>query len=149
MFSYELIEAYMKTKNYTQAKQAAIDLGFSNSFVTKLKTGEKKIADESAIYIAERCGMDVHEVLIQLQAEKARTEHEKETWLGMLKKYKHGINPTMSIIISGLLLQFSNVIDFALCNLLLNKGILKHIQRGPKRYIFGAPHGKQTYTVQK
>lgn len=124
MFSYELIEAYMKVKNYSQAKQAALDLGFSNSFITKLKQGEKKIAEESAIYIAERCGMDVNEVLIKLQAEKAKSDTEKAAWLAMLKKYNNGMNATMSLVISGLLLHTKPLYNFAYCNNVLNAQFL-------------------------
>lgn len=115
MFSYELIEAYMKAKNYSQAKQAAMDLGFSDAYVSNLKTGKKKLAEESAIYIAERCGMDVSEVLIKLQAEKAKSESEKAAWLTMLKKYNSGINPMNSVALTGLLALITYKLDFAYC----------------------------------
>lgn len=114
MFSYQLIEAYMKAKNYTQAKQAAMDLGYSDAFVSNLKTGKKNISEESAIYIAEKCGMDVSEVLIRLQAEKAKSESEKAAWKDMLKKYKHGINPMNSVALTGLLALITYKLDFAL-----------------------------------
>ena len=139
MFSYELIEAYMKAKNYSQAKQAALDLGFSNSFITKLKQGEKKIAEESAIYIAERCGMDVNEVLIKLQAEKAKSDIEKAAWTDMLKKYKHGINPMNSVALTGLLALITYKLDFALCHNLLNAIFLN---KGFNTYPFRGLYGK-------
>lgn len=114
MYSFELIQTYMKAKNYTQAKQAALDLGYSEGFVSKVKDGKKNISEESAIYIAERCGLDVSEVLIKLQAEKAKSESEKAAWLTMLKKYNNGINPMNSVALTGLLALITYKLDFAL-----------------------------------
>lgn len=88
MYQYELIEIYMKTKGYSQAKQAAADLGIDASQITRFKTGARKIEEETAIYIAERCGLDVEEVLIKLSEEHAKTDKEKAAWANILKKYK-------------------------------------------------------------
>ncbi len=87
MYSFELIEIYMKTKGYSQAKQAASDLGLSSALMTRIKNNERNLPEESAIYIAERCGLDVTEVLIKLQEEKAKTTTEKNAWANALKKY--------------------------------------------------------------
>lgn len=115
MFAYSIIEAYMKAKNYTQAKQAAADLGFDASMISNIKRGAKKLPEESAIYMAERCGMDVDEVMLKLRAEQAKSESEKAVWERILKKYKHGMNPTISLTISGLLASLPSLNDFALC----------------------------------
>jgi len=123
MFAIELIQAYMTIKNYSQDKQVAADLGFDRSMISKIRTGVKKLPDDSAIYIANRCGMDVDEVLIKLQAEKAKTEPEKAAWTNMLKKYKHGINPAISLLISGLLLDFDHTFNFAYCTDMLKTSI--------------------------
>jgi transcriptional regulator with XRE-family HTH domain len=88
MYQYELIEIYMKTKGYSQAKQASSDLGISGAQITRIKTGERKIDEETAIYIAERCGLEVEEVLIKLSEEHAKTDKEKAVWANILKKYK-------------------------------------------------------------
>lgn len=88
MYQYELIEIYMKTKGYSQAKQAGVDLGISGAQITRIKTGERKIDEETAIYIADTCGLDVSEVLLKLQAEKAKSEKERTVWSDILKKYK-------------------------------------------------------------
>lgn len=88
MFAYELIEKYMALKCYSQAKQAAADLGMSPQMATMIKRGERNLPEETAIYIAETCGLDVNEVLLKLQAEKAKSEKERSVWTDMLKKYK-------------------------------------------------------------
>lgn len=88
MYQCELIEIYMKTKGYSQAKQVAADLGISEAQITRIKKNERKIDEETAIYIAEACELDVNEVLLKLQAEKAKSEKERSAWTDMLKKYK-------------------------------------------------------------
>lgn len=143
MYSFELIQTYMKAKNYTQAKQAALDLGYSEGFVSKVKDGKKNISEESAIYIAERCGLDVNEVLIKLQAEKAKSDTEKSAWLAMLKKYNHGINSINSVTLAGLLALIPHKIDFALYYLLLNANFLI---KSLKIVCFENQNAKQTHT---
>lgn len=108
MYSYELIQQYMNVKNYTKAKQAAIDLGYSDAFLSKIKSGQKNISEESAIYIAQRCGLNVDEVLIKLQIEKSRNETEKSAWSNMLAKFEHGIKLNNSITYVGLLAVISH-----------------------------------------
>lgn len=115
MISYELIKAYMNAKNYSQDKQAAMDLALSKQMVSMIKAGDRFLTEETAIYIAERCNLDVSEVLIRLQAEKAKSESEKAAWLTMLKKYNNGINPMNSVALSGLLALITYKLDFALC----------------------------------
>lgn len=88
MYSYELIKIYMQTKGYSQGKQAAADLGLSPQSITMIKSGDRSLTEKSAIYIAERCKLDVEEVLIKLSAEKAKSETEKQAWANILKKYK-------------------------------------------------------------
>lgn len=143
MYSFELIQTYMKAKNYTQAKQAALDLGYSEGFVSKVKDGKKNISEESAIYIAKRCGLDVNEVLIKLQAEKAKSDTEKSAWLEMLKKYNHGITPINSIALGGFLALTTHCINFAYYYLLLNANILI---KSLKIVCFENQNAKQTYT---
>lgn len=110
MYQYELIEIYMKTKGYSQAKQAAMDLGIDPSQITRFKKGDRKIEEETAIYIAKRCGLDVSEVLIKLQAEKAKSETEKAAWAEILKKYK---TAAMESIEGFAMSLKANLINFA------------------------------------
>jgi len=134
MFSYELIQTYMRAKNYTQTKQAAIDLGFSDAYLSNVKTGKKKLSEESAIYIAKRCEMDVEETLIKLQIEKAKTEAEKSAWTTLLEKFTHGIKSTNTITFIGLLTLCPSLHDFALCKVMSK---LLFSLKNPKMYFFG------------
>lgn len=59
MFAIELIQTYMRVKNYTLDKQAAVDLGFDRSMISKIRTGAKKLPEKSAIKIAMECNLDL------------------------------------------------------------------------------------------
>jgi len=144
MFSYELIQTYMRAKNYTQAKQAASDLGYSNAFLSNIKSGKKNISEESAIYIAERCGLDIDETLIKLQIEKSRTESEKSAWMMMLEKFSHGIKSTNTITYIGLLTLCPSIHNFALCNRMLNTA---NLRKTVKMFTFGAYPSEPCYTA--
>ena len=87
MNSKILIEAYMRAKNITQVKQAAISLHLSNSYINDIHKGHREFADETAVYIAKEIGLDPAEVVISINAAKAKTPEMKETWYIALKKY--------------------------------------------------------------
>lgn len=88
MYGYELIQIYMDTKGYSQAKQASDDLALSNSQISMIKAGDRFLSEETALYIAKRCGLDEEEVILKLSEEKAKTPGEKAVWANILKKYK-------------------------------------------------------------
>ncbi len=87
MDSKALIQAYMRAKNMTQLKEAAEALGFSTSYITELNQGRREFTDETAIYIAKEIGLDELEVIISLQAVRAKTPETKAAWYDALKKY--------------------------------------------------------------
>lgn len=87
MDSKTLIQAYMRAKNLTQLKEVAEKLGFSTSYITELHQGRREFTDESAISIAKEIGLDPLEVIISLQAVRAKTPETKEAWYDALKKY--------------------------------------------------------------
>ncbi len=87
MNSKALIQAYMRAKNITQVKQAAISLNLSNSYINDIHKGHREFADETAVYIAKEIGLDPAEVVISINAAKAKTPEMKETWYEALKKY--------------------------------------------------------------
>lgn len=87
MNSKDLIELYMKTKNYSQQKQMAADLGIGKSYMSEIYMGRKEFTDKTAIYIALECDLDPEEVLINLAAARAHTETEKNVWKNLAKKY--------------------------------------------------------------
>lgn len=87
MDSKTLIQAYMRAKNLTQLKEVAESLGFSNSYMTDINRGYKQFTDETAIYMAKEIGLDELEVIISLQAVRAKTPETKAAWYDALKKY--------------------------------------------------------------
>lgn len=101
MYAYQLIKTYMKYKNYVQDKQAASDLGFKPSMITQIKKGDKSLSEKSAIYIATECNLDLAEVLIRLQEEKATDVTEKAAWSSILKKWFCGVISVKTMVYSN------------------------------------------------
>lgn len=109
MYAYELIKTYMSYKNYVQDKQAAIDLEISAALIAQIKKGIRTMPEKSAIYIATECNLDLAEVLIKLQEEKATDATEKAAWSAVLKKYNHGIIQAITMVCAmPLLVNFTS-----------------------------------------
>ncbi|HAU4875743.1 TPA: helix-turn-helix domain-containing protein [Aeromonas hydrophila] len=87
MDSKTLLAAYMRAKNMTQLKEVAEELGFSGPYVSEIKNGIKQFTDETAKFLAEEAGLDPYEVIISLNAVRAKTPEMKATWYDILKKY--------------------------------------------------------------
>lgn len=118
MYSKELIETYLKLKNYSQQKQMAQDINMSQSFLSDIYNGRREFTDETAIYIAIECGLDPQEVVMKLAAARARTPQAKTVWAQVLKRYCAGAE---AAVCAGLLALFLPKLDFALCQLTLKK----------------------------
>lgn len=88
MYSKELIELYMKTKNYTQQKQVAAELRISKSYVNMLWTGQVQMTDKLGIFVAIECELDPAEVVAKLAEARAKTTQEKSVWADVVKKYR-------------------------------------------------------------
>lgn len=112
MYSKELIETYLKLKNYSQQKQMAKDINMSQSFLSDIYNGRREFTDETAIYIAIECGLDPEEVVMKLAAARARTPQAKSVWAQVLKRYCTGVEAAAC---AGLLALFYPGFDFALC----------------------------------
>ncbi|MDX7805234.1 DUF3693 domain-containing protein [Aeromonas caviae] len=87
MDSKTLMAAYMRAKNYTKFSEVCQDLGFSSAHIADINHGRKQFTDETAIFLAEGAGLDPLEVMISLQAVRAKTPVAKAAWYDALKKY--------------------------------------------------------------
>lgn len=87
MDSKTLMAAYMRAKKYTSYAQVCQDLGFSSAYIAGINKGRAQFTDETAIFLAEGAGLDPLEVMISLQAVRAKTPVAKAAWYDALKKY--------------------------------------------------------------
>ncbi|MFQ2230268.1 transcriptional regulator [Aeromonas hydrophila] len=87
MDSKTLMEAYMRAKNYTKYSEVCQDLGFSSAHIADINHGRKQFTDETAKFLAEGAGLDPYEVIISLNAVRAKTPEMRATWYDILKKY--------------------------------------------------------------
>ena len=112
MYSKKLLNEYLKTKKFTQYKQAAAELGFSTAYIAKVNTGKEEFTEETAIYIAKECGLDPQEVVMRIAEARAKTPETKGIWRQVLKRYCAGAE---AAVCAGLLALFYPGFDFALC----------------------------------
>ena len=87
MDSKTLLAAYMRHKNFTKLREVADDLGFTTPYISDLNNGKAQFTDETAIKLAKEVGIDPYEVVISLNAVRAKTPEMKATWYEILKKY--------------------------------------------------------------
>lgn len=87
MDSKTLMEAYMRAKNYSKYSEVCQDLGFSSAYIADINNGRKQFTDETAKFLAVGAGLDPLEVIISLNAVRAKTPDMKATWYDILKKY--------------------------------------------------------------
>lgn len=97
MDSKTLMEAYMRAKNYTTYTQVSKDLGFTTSYIASINNGRAQFTDEIAKILAEGAGLDPLEVIISLNAVRAKTPEMKATWYDILKKYCAGTGAAMAV----------------------------------------------------
>ena len=93
MYSKELINTYMKQKNYSQQKQVAAELELSTSYINQVWNGRLELTDITGILIANECGFDPAEVVAKLAEARAKTAQEKTVWANVVKKYKDSAIP--------------------------------------------------------
>lgn len=87
MDSKTLMTAYMRAKNYEKFSDVCQDLGFSSAYIADVNHGRKQFTDETAIFLAKEAGLDPAEVIISLQAIRAKSDVAQKAWYDVLKKY--------------------------------------------------------------
>lgn len=97
MYSKELLDLYLKCKNFTQYKQAAMQLGFSTAYIAKINNGREEFTDKTGIFLAIECGIDPEEVLLNLAAARAKTEPERNVWISLAKKYSAELQGALGV----------------------------------------------------
>ncbi len=97
MDSKTLIQAYMRAKKFTQFQEVAVELGFTQSHVSRLTKGKAQLTDETAKKIAEEIGLDVKEVLISLAAVRETDPELKQAWYDILAKYSKGAGTAVAL----------------------------------------------------
>ncbi|OOF24419.1 DUF3693 domain-containing protein [Salinivibrio sp. IB872] len=107
MFHSELLDAYKKAKNYVQDKQIAHDLEIPPSRISEMRKGKHYLSESAAIFLAQEAGLDIHEVLIKIAADRAKNTQTKKAWETILGKlHSQGLHciQGLSLGLMGLML---------------------------------------------
>jgi hypothetical protein len=99
--SSQLIDEYKKLDGGKSDKVIAQELpAMTIGNVSQVRTGLRHLTPEQALLIAERCGLDIGEVLVRLDMEKAKSPAVKAELEKVLKRLAGvfaGILLTMSL----------------------------------------------------
>lgn len=104
--SSELLKMYLEKQRLAQ-KDLAKEWSVSTTYISQVKNGRDHLSDQRVIEVSESLGLNPAHYLIQIQAEKAKTEKERATWLKLLKS-----NAAVVLLAAPLTKHFS---DFASC----------------------------------
>ncbi|WP_057785649.1 DUF3693 domain-containing protein [Alishewanella sp. WH16-1] len=88
-FSSELVDLLKNKKGLTSDNKAADAIpGMNSGNLSKIRKGleNRFLNDEQALYIANECGLNPEWVLVNLAAERTKSEDAKSAWANIAKK---------------------------------------------------------------
>lgn len=86
-YSYWLTEQFKKKFNLPSDRQVALRIeNLTEGSLGQIKKGTRNLTPEQAMFIAEQCGLDVGEVLVRLDIEKAKSPALKAELEKVLKR---------------------------------------------------------------
>jgi len=88
-FSENLIDLFKEKKGLSTDKdagEAIPKMGKQNLYA--VRKGKINLTEEQALWIAQHCALDCAQVLVQLAAEKSKSETAKAVWHDLAKKLK-------------------------------------------------------------
>ncbi|MBV1843226.1 DUF3693 domain-containing protein [Photobacterium ganghwense] len=117
MYANTLLDAYKTAKNYIQDKQIAADLGMDTAKLSRIRKGERYLTENEAIFLAEQTNIDIHEALIYLAADKAKTYKAQRAWADITAKLSRQGFKGLALGMTGLLVFNNPKVQCALCTL--------------------------------
>lgn len=86
-YSYWLIEQFKAKTGLTKNRDAAEKIvGMNEGNLANIKAGKRHLSPEQALFIAEQCNLDIGEVLVKLDMEKAKSPAVREALGSVLKR---------------------------------------------------------------
>ncbi|WP_445766603.1 hypothetical protein [Rheinheimera sp.] len=86
-YSWWLVEQLKKKINAKSDRQAGMQIEkMTDGNLGQIKAGKRHLTPEQGLYIAEQCGLDIGEVLVKLDMEKAKSPAVREALGSVLKR---------------------------------------------------------------
>jgi hypothetical protein len=86
-YSYSLIEIFKEKTGITKNREIAkLIEGMNEGNLSKIKSGERSLTPEQGLFVAERCGLDIGEVLVKLDIERSKNPMIQEALTSFLKR---------------------------------------------------------------
>lgn len=87
MNTIELLDAVKVRRGITSDYALAKALGVTQQAVSSYRAGRSRIDDEVALTVAEILNIHPLQVIAAANAERAKTDEQKERWLDLMEKY--------------------------------------------------------------
>jgi|GEM_PF-1218257 len=101
-YSATLIETLKQTKGFAKdAEVVAVLPKMTKGNLSSVKSGQRHLTEEQALWIAQQCQLDAGLVLVELAAECAKTETAQTVWHNLAKKLKA---TTKAVVVALILL---------------------------------------------
>lgn len=86
-YSYTLIEIFKAKKGITKNRDVVSMIeGMNEGNLSNIKAGNRHLTPEQGLFIAEQCGLDIGEVLVKLDMERAKSPAVQEALSSLLKR---------------------------------------------------------------
>ncbi len=102
MYTEKLLNEYKTAKNYVQDKQIAHDLAIQPNKISKIRSGERNLTENEAIFIASEINLNPQIVLVYLAADKSKTFQAKQLWESLAKKLNSQVFQRLSMTYENL-----------------------------------------------
>ncbi|OLQ70018.1 antirepressor [Photobacterium proteolyticum] len=115
MYINKLLDKYKTAKNYVQDKQIAADLGIDAAKLSRIRKGDRYLTENEAIFLAEETETDIHEVMLYLAADKAKTYKAQQAWADIMTKLSSQGFRGLTLGITGFMALSEPKVQYALC----------------------------------
>lgn len=88
-YSAELIETLKEKMQFTRdAEVVQVLPNITKGSLSEVKSGKRHLTEEQALWIAQQCALDAAQVLVELAAERSKSNTAKAVWSNLAKKLK-------------------------------------------------------------
>ncbi|MGR5413059.1 DUF3693 domain-containing protein [Vibrio astriarenae] len=114
MYANELLNAYKKAQNYIQDKQIAHDMNVRPNIISKMRSGERYVSDEEAIFLADGAGIDKEIALLGCHSDRNDNPTIKAMWNNIAKKFNGQTLQGISMVCAMFAVTFLQELKYAL-----------------------------------
>ncbi len=87
-YSSYLIDLFKEKNSLKNDSEAAELIGLRKQNVSEIRKGDRHLTEEQAVWVAQQCALDCALVLVELAAERSKSDTAKTVWAQLAKKLR-------------------------------------------------------------